>query len=94
MKKIFIMLCFVFILFCVQRTLIVEKEPPPPMKEVHTPSPGPNQIWIDGHWEWKKGGYVWVPGHWVKKPKKHSVWVPGHWKKTRKGWIWVPGHWK
>src|SRR5881628_1689258 len=49
-------------------------QPPPPMPaapaEVQTPQPGPNYVWLPGHYEWRKSErtYAWVPGGWVVPP--------------------------
>ncbi|MCU0725420.1 MAG: hypothetical protein MUE73_06485, partial [Planctomycetes bacterium] len=28
--------------------------PPPPRHEVHGPQPGPQHVWIPGHWKWER----------------------------------------
>lgn len=67
--------------------------PPPAKKEVRTARPGPNYVWITGHWNWSSGRYVWIRGHWVKnKPGKN--WVPGHWTKKGRRYVWIKGHWR
>lgn len=68
--------------------------PPPAAKvEVRSTAPGPDYVWVSGHWKWNGSRYVWVDGYW-QKAKKGSVWVDGHWKKTPKGHVWVKGHWR
>jgi len=67
---------------------------PPALKvEVKTVKPGPNYVWISGHWKWTGGRYFWVSGHWTKKRVGKS-WVPGHWIKRGGRWAWKPGHWR
>lgn len=67
--------------------------PPPPRSEAISAKPGPNFVWIGGHWKWNGQRYVWTPGHWVKaKPGKS--WVPGHWEKRGPHWVWKKGHWR
>jgi len=35
--------------------------------KVYVVKPGPNYVWVDGHWKVNKyGKTVWVPGHWKK----------------------------
>ncbi len=44
--------------------------PPPPRRvEVKPAKPGPNFVWVEGHWKWKgrRRGHVWVPGHWRRR---------------------------
>jgi len=74
--------------------IIIRTKPPKARVEVRTVSPGPNYVWISGHWTWKNSSYVWASGHWTPKPSPKAVWVKGHWKKRHGNWIWVPGHWK
>src|SRR5262245_13303080 len=64
---------------------------PPPQVEAQPPSPGPEYVWVPGHWAWRPafGRYVWLPGHWVVPAERGLVWVPGH-------WVWGPRfgyHW-
>lgn len=44
---------------------VVVKDPNPP--KARPAQPGPN--------------YVWVPGHWKRGPRGRRVWVAGHWKR-------------
>ena len=73
-------------------TVYVPSPPPAARVEVKSSRPGPNYVWIDGHWKWNGRRYAWVDGHWNKKKAGH--WVPGHWTKRPRGWVYVPGHWK
>jgi hypothetical protein len=59
------------------------------------PQPGPNFVWVRGHYRWDRAvaAYVWVPGHWAEPPQGYRVWVPGHWDQRPDGWFWVEGHW-
>lgn len=78
------------------RAQVVVKEKPsvPDVVMAKPTQPGPNSIWIDGHWKWdkKKKKYVWVPGHWMKA-RPNRYWVPGHWATVPEGVVWIPGHW-
>ena len=67
--------------------------PPPMKKEIRTMKPGPQFIWISGHWKWSGNRYSWVQGHWVKnRPGRH--WVAGHWERRGPRWVWIKGHWR
>lgn len=71
----------------------VANDPPPEQVEAVPVSPGPNYVWIKGHWRWA-GRWVWTPGHWDAVRRGHE-WVAGHWEHRRgRRWIWVPGHWR
>ena len=80
-----------FLLGCAG-TVYIPDAPPPPKSEVKSARPGPNAMWIDGHWKWNGHKYVWMPGHWEKNPR--GKWVAGHYAKRGRGHVWVPGHWK
>lgn len=66
--------------------------PPPPVAVVTTPTvvaPGPEYVWVPGHWDWVGGEWVWVDGRWMLPPHPHAVWVApmvdvrfhrGHWR--------------
>jgi hypothetical protein len=95
LMNIFWAICLsLFLLGQANAQIIVVKKPhKPKVLVVKTSKPGPNQIWINGHWKVKKNKYVWTKGYWVKAKEQHS-WVEGRWKKVRGGWKWIPGHWK
>ena len=75
------------------RRVVVVGAPPPPQVEVVPVAPGPEYIWLGGHWGWHDR-WVWEPGHHVVRPHVRARWVPGHWNSARRGWVWVPGHWR
>jgi hypothetical protein len=74
-------------------TVYVPAPPPAPRAEVQPSCPGPDVVWVKGHWKWNGRKYKWVDGHWAKQRNK-GHWVSGHWAKRPRGWVWVPGHWK
>lgn len=78
-----------------QAQIVVKAKPKRSKVVVVKPNkPGPNYIWIDGHWQaGPNNNYVWVAGSWVKA-RAGAVWVAGKWKRVRTGWRWIPGHWK
>ena len=65
--------------------------PPPVQVEKPPPSPGPQFVWIAGHWAWQGGRWAWVPGRWVEA---QGAWIPGRYQQTRQGWVYVEGRWK
>ncbi len=83
---------------CVARAhYYVAASPPPPPEariEVVPVTPGPEHIWVKGHWRWAGNGYEWVPGHWARRPHRYATWEPGHWVREPGGWVWVEGHWR
>ncbi len=74
--------------------LVVVKAPPSPRIEVRESRPGPDHVWVAGHWRWNGRCHVWSAGTWVRRPSPHSTWVGGHWVKRHGGWTWLPGHWR
>ena len=95
MKKIAWLTLVIFVLILLGSCIVAGPivAPPPLKKEVRSLKPGPNYVWISGHWKWTGSKYVWVSGYWSKAPKG-KIWVPGHWKKKGRNWVWIPGHWK
>ena len=73
----------------------VRREPPPPRRKIIVESPGPDYVYIRGHWaSARDGDYVWVPGRWVRPEGRRQRWVDGHWAHDRAGWYYVDGHWR
>ena len=71
--------------------------PPPPLRhEVVVVRPGPNFIWVPGHWDWApyRARYVWVPGTWLRPPYPHAVWVGPVWRHRGRHAYYLRGHWR
>jgi hypothetical protein len=67
------------------------REPPPaPRQEVIVAAPGPDYVWIGGHWGWH-GHWVWESGRWDRRPG--YSWVGGHWDHRGGGYVYVEGRW-
>lgn len=77
------------------QTIIVQHPTQPPPVEVETepPSPAPDDIWIQGSWNWQDNHWVWTPGYWTAPEAGHE-WIPAHWQRMDEGYEWVPGHWE
>src|SRR3990172_10359826 len=58
---------------------VAPQSPPAPQVESPGPPPGPNAVWIAGHWLWRGGLYDWVPGRWENAAPGASY-VPGRHK--------------
>jgi len=71
----------------------IREGPPPVREEVIVESPGPDYVWVRGHWGYE-GRWVWVPGRWLLPDRPHRRWVEGHWAQDRHGYFWVEGHWR
>lgn len=55
---------------------------PPPMPEYDQPPlPGPDYIWVPGHWAWSDwvDDYYWVEGYWEQPPEPGLLWTPAWW---------------
>jgi len=68
--------------------------PPADVVEVVPAQPGPEFIWIGGHYRWDGGRYLWMTGHWAKAPEGYREWVAGHWVRREGGFLWVEGRWR
>jgi hypothetical protein len=72
-------------------TAPIGQPPPPPMVENYGPPPGPEFVWVGGHWAWHHHRWNWEAGHWARHPG--FMWAPGHWNQVNGGWVWVEGGW-
>ncbi len=73
--------------------IVAQAAPPAEQVEVMTASPGPNYVWIRGHWKWEGGRWAWDSGHWSSRPHPNALWISGYWQSRHHGWVWIPGHW-
>lgn len=73
----------------------VANAPPADQAEAQTAAPGPNYVWIKGHWKWdaRRQSWEWRQGHWEVRRSGYE-WVAGHWEHRPNGWVWIGGHWK
>jgi len=74
--------------------VFVQVAPPPPRREVRFAAPGPDYVWVDGHWAWRGNAYAWVPGSWWRQRPGSTKYSPGRWHHDRRGWYWVAGRWR
>ena len=68
--------------------------PPVERSEVIVVRPGPDYVYVRGHWGYGGGGYAWVPGRWERPDRAHRRWAEGHWAHDRNGWYWIEGRWR
>ncbi len=79
---------------------IVKVAPPAPRAEVRSVSPGPEYVWVMGHWYRINDTWTWTSGYWELPAQPKAVWVTGHWMQKGPpleqdgGWYWVEGYWK
>jgi hypothetical protein len=66
--------------------------PPAPRVESPSPSPGPDSVWISGHWGWQSGRWQWVAGRWERAQGR--FYIPGRHRQTPQGWVWEEGRWQ
>lgn len=79
----------------VSTVIVAPNPPPPPRAEAPPPSPGPEMVWMSGHWTWKPEArnYVWMEGKYAMPPRPRAAFVPGRWVQRTEGWIWEDGRW-
>jgi hypothetical protein len=69
--------------------------PPPLRVEVVPAPPGPEYVWVHGHWWWNGRAWLWARGHYRLRPHPEAVWVEGIWAPLPSGhYRWMPGHWQ
>jgi hypothetical protein len=76
------------------RRFVLMPDPPADVVEVVPAQPGPEFVWIGGHYRWDGGAYAWISGHWGQAPAGYHEWVAGHWVRSEHRWLWVEGHWR
>ena len=74
--------------------VVVVEAPPSEPVEISGVAPGPNHVWVPGHWSRSNDRWVWVSGRWEVRPSPTSAYVPGHWEKRDGGYIWREGYWQ
>lgn len=80
---------------CVGTAGYVQVAPPAAEIEVVGVTPGPEFIWIPGHYLWVGSAYVWTPGHWERPPRERMRWEAGRWHRNpSQGWLWIEGRWR
>jgi hypothetical protein len=71
--------------------------PPPVLRqEVVVARPGPEFVWVRGHYDWVGGreGYAWLPGAWVRPPHARAVWVAPRYDRRGRHHYFARGYWK
>jgi hypothetical protein len=71
----------------------VDAAPPPSRVEVIGVVPGPDYVWIGGHWWWGGSRYTWAPGRWERRPYHGARWRDGQWRHHGRRWYWREGRW-
>jgi hypothetical protein len=71
--------------------IYLQETPPAPRMERHERAPGPDFVWIQGHWNHHHGRWEWMRGHWDRRPG--YMYIPGHWQQEGPGWVWIEDQW-
>lgn len=74
-----------------------EAPAPPPalLAEARPPAPGPDAVWLPGHWAWNGRGWWWSPGFYARAVPPYTTFEPGAWEPTPRGTFhWRPGFWR
>jgi hypothetical protein len=76
------------------RTTTIKQAPPALRVETQPASPGPDYVWIAGHWEYRDGQYTWIGGRWERPVSEGMIWVSPRWVRHGDGtYSFVAGHW-
>lgn len=73
--------------------VVVYSQPPPPRQVAmaRPPSPHPQSVWVEGHWQWNGRQYVWVPGYWADYRPSYRY-VSPRWERQGNGWVYYEGY--
>lgn len=72
---------------------IINRTPPPYLRDEPTPEPRRGLVWSPGFWEWRGTRYKWSPGEWIKERPGHR-WQPYGWEERDGRWHFVHGAWR
>lgn len=76
------------------RVAYYDEAPPPPRDVVVGVAPGPDFVWIGGHWYRDRDRWAWADGRWGRRPYAHARWEEGRWEHRPRGYAWVEGRWR
>lgn len=69
--------------------------PPPDQTESPAPQPGPEYIWVAGHYSWDGADFQWHRGQWTIPPTGYHTWAMGRWEQSGStNWVYVEGQWQ
>jgi len=57
--------------------------PPAPRAYRVAPRPGPDYVWIEGHWYAEGRSWRWRDGYWMRPPYQDAYWVEPYWSNGR-----------
>ena len=72
----------------------VSSDPPAPIVEQETASPGEGYVWIGGAWAWGGARWQWDRGHWDRPPHAGAVWAPHRVENHGGKRVFVHGGWR
>jgi hypothetical protein len=67
--------------------------PPPVLVQALGPTPRPDAVWVDGHWEWQRRQWEWTPGRWVRVQPGERYAKPAYARTSDGALLYVPGRW-
>jgi YXWGXW repeat-containing protein len=73
-------------------TYYVASEPPAPLYETMSSSPGYGFVWIDGYWHWNGAEWIWVSGRWVQEMSGY-VYISPYYDYYDGRYVYHSGYW-
>lgn len=71
------------------------RAPPSDISENPSQQPGPQYLWVVGHYSWDGNDFQWHAGQWAVPPNGYSNWSAGHWDQVgSNNWAYTEGHWQ
>jgi len=67
-------------------------EPPDPVYEEQTDSPGPGNVWVGGYWGWNGADWSWNWGRWATPPAG-KVYIEPYYERVGGKVVYVQGSW-
>ncbi len=67
--------------------------PPPMRREVMSPRPDRDSIWIGGYWDREDDRWAWREGRWNRPERRDVRWMAPRYQRDGGGYRYEPGHW-
>ncbi len=77
----------------VSAEIIVVRKAPPELRVERMPEARRGQVWVPGHWDWRKSRYVWIKGKYVRDRKGYMYDAP-RWEERDGRWYKTGGNWR
>jgi len=72
---------------------VATSEPPDPIYEEETDSPGAGYVWVGGYWGWTGTDWGWNWGQWAPAPPGGEIYIEPYYERVGGTVVYVHGYW-